>query len=64
MNKGNIVYKTNSTIKSLDAKMSALVGDGDFESAQEIAIQSKELKASLNDPKNYDLESDWLAFNH
>jgi len=54
--------KTNADIKKLDGSMSALVADGNFEEAQVIANKSKDLKAILNDPKHYDLETDWTNF--
>lgn len=54
--------KTNSQIKKLDSQMSSLVADGDFESAQLIAQESKELKLKLNDPSHYNLDEDWASF--
>lgn len=54
--------KTNSQIKKLDSQMSALVSEGNFEEAQEVALTSKELKANLNNHEHYDYDADWLAF--
>ena len=59
----SIWNKTNSSIKKLDSQMSELVSKGEFEKAQEIALESKALKTSLNDPKSYDFDEDWKVFN-
>lgn len=55
--------KTNSDIKKLNNNVSDLMADGDFDKAQEIAINAKELKAKLNDPEFYDYDRDWAKFN-
>ena len=36
---------------------------GDFELAKKLGDEANELKAKLNDPKSYDAEADWKAFN-
>jgi len=55
--------KTNSNIKKLDAQAVNYMTDGDFENAQKIAQESKELKTKLNAPDFYDYERDWAEFN-
>jgi hypothetical protein len=55
--------KTNASIKKLDSQMSELVSNGEFEEAQAIAQESKELKANLNNHEHYDYDADWLAFS-
>ena len=54
--------KTNSNIKKLEAQVSSLVADGNFDEAQVVAKESKDLKANLNSPSHYDYDRDWIAF--
>ena len=54
--------KTNSRIKKLDSQAVELMTSGDFDKAQEIAIQAKELKDSYNTPEFYDYDRDWSEF--
>lgn len=55
--------KTNASIKKLDASMSELVAEGEFEQAQAIAQESKDLKSILNSHDYYDYDEDWANFN-
>jgi len=55
--------KRNARIKKIEAEVSELVMAGDFEQAQECTIELKQAKESLNDPKTYDIVSDWNIFN-
>jgi hypothetical protein len=55
--------KTNSEIKKLDSQAVDAMANGDFESAQEIAKQAKELKDNYNKPEFYDYDRDWAKFN-
>lgn len=55
--------KTNSEIKKLDSQAVDAMSSGDFDSAQEIAKQAKELKDNFNKPEFYDAERDWTNFN-
>jgi hypothetical protein len=59
----SIWNKQNARIKKIEAEVSSLVMAGDFEQAQECTVELKEAKEGLNNPANYDLESDWIAFN-
>lgn len=55
--------KRNSALKKKEAEISELVMAGDFEQAKECSIELQTMKTSLNDPKSYDITSDWEAFN-
>ena len=55
--------KTNSQIKSIDAKASDALTKGDFEEAQAFAKEAKELKDTFNLPAFYDYDRDHAAFN-
>jgi len=55
--------KTNSTIKKLDSQVVEAMSEGDFDKAQEIAKNSKDLKDSYNKPEFYDFDRDWTNFN-
>ena len=56
--------KTNSNIKKLESSVSDLVEAGDFEEAQVIAKEAKELKSVFNTPAFYDADRDWNKFNN
>jgi len=56
--------KTNSEIKKLDSQAVDFMSDGDFDSAQEIAKQAKELKDNFNKPEFYDYDRDWDNFSN
>ena len=55
--------KTNSDIKKLDSSAVDAMSSGDFEKAQEIAKQAKELKDNFNKTEFYDYDRDWAKFN-
>ena len=55
--------KTNSEIKKLDSQAVDAMSNADFDNAQKIAKQSKELKDNFNKPEFYDYERDWAKFN-
>jgi len=55
--------KTNSTIKRLDSEAVDAMSAGDFDKAQKIAQESKELKDAFNAPEFYDYDRDWANFN-
>lgn len=59
----SIWNKRNSAIKKLEAEISELVMAGDFEQARECTTELKQAKATLNDPKTYDIVVDWNVFN-
>lgn len=54
--------KTNSNIKKLDSEAVDAMAEGDFEKAQAIAEESKDLRAKLNLPEYYNFEQDWADF--
>lgn len=54
--------KRNSALKRKEAEISELVMAGDFEQAKECSEELQTMKAELNDPKTYNLESDWINF--
>jgi len=54
--------KINSQIKKLDSQAVDAMANGDFESAQAIAQEAKELKESLNNPETYNYDEDWANF--
>lgn len=54
--------KANSEIKKLDSKAVEAMTKGEFENAQEFALQSKKVKDTFNKPEYYDYEADWKAF--
>ncbi len=54
--------KTNSQIKKLDSQAVDAMASGDFEKAQTIAQEAKELKDTLNAPEAYDYDTDWANF--
>ena len=55
--------KTNSNIKKLDSQAVEAMAEGDFETAQELAKEAKELKDNFNKPEFYDYDRDWAEFN-
>jgi hypothetical protein len=55
--------KTNANIKSLDQKAIEAMTSGEFENAQEYALQSKKLKDTFNKPEFFDYDRDWKVFN-
>ena len=55
--------KTNSNIKKLDSQAVEAMAKGDFETAQELAKEAKELKDNFNKPEFYDYDRDWAEFN-
>lgn len=55
--------KANSDIKKLDSKAVEAMSTGDFESAQEIAKESKALREAFNLPSFYNFDRDWAIFN-
>jgi len=55
--------KTNSNIKKLDSQAVDAMSDGDFENAQRIAKEAKDLKDNFNKPEFYDYDRDWANFN-
>ena len=55
--------KANSEIKKLDSQAVDAMSSGDFDRAQEIAKQAKELKDNFNKPEFYDYDRDWASFN-
>ena len=55
--------KRNSALKKKEAEISELVMAGDFEQAKECSIELQDMKANLNNPATYNLESDWNIFN-
>lgn len=55
--------KTNSDIKKLDSSAVESMGLGDFDKAQKIAKESKELKDNFNKVEFYDYDRDWAKFN-
>ena len=59
----SIWNKRNSAIKRKEAEISELVMAGDFTQAQECTVELKAMKDELNDPKSYNLDSDWAIFD-
>lgn len=55
--------KRNSALKKKEAEISELVMAGDFEQAKECSIELQDMKAQLNDPKTYNIVTDWNVFN-
>lgn len=55
--------KRNSAMKKKEAEISELVMAGDFEQAKECSTELQAMKTNLNDPKTYDMVSDWESFN-
>ena len=55
--------KTNSDIKKLDSQAVDAMSNADFDNAQKIAKQAKELKDNFNKPEFYDYDRDWAKFN-
>ena len=55
--------KTNGKIKDLDKKAIEAMTSGEFENAQEFALESKKLKDTFNKPEFYDYDRDWKVFN-
>ena len=54
--------KTSAYIKKCDAKAVEYMANGDFENAQEEALESRELKEKFNKPEFYDYDRDWEEF--
>lgn len=55
--------KINAQIKKTESSAVGAICKGDFELAKKLSDEANELKAKLNDPKSYDAEADWKAFN-
>lgn len=55
--------KTNAKIKKLDSEAVDAMSDADFDKAQKIAKEAKELKDNFNKPEFYDFDKDWAEFN-
>ena len=55
--------KINAQIKKTESNAVGAICKGDFELAKKLGDEANELKAKLNDPKSYDAEADWKAFN-
>lgn len=61
---GISIWNRNSKkIKDLQAKSSDALDNDNLELAKKASKEAKELKARLNDPKSFDYENDWKAFN-
>ena len=54
--------KTNAQIKKLDSQAVDAMSEGDFDKAQAIAKEAKELKENFNKPEFYDYDRDWTNF--
>jgi len=55
--------KTNAKIKRLDSQAVDAMSEADFDKAQKIAKEAKELKDGFNQPDFYDYDRDWAEFN-
>ena len=55
--------KINAQIKKTESSAVGAVCKGDFELAKKLSDEANALKLALNDPKSYDAEADWKAFN-
>ena len=55
--------KTNAQIKKLESEAVDYMSEGDFDKAQEVANEAKELKDNFNKPEFYDYDRDWAEFN-
>lgn len=55
--------KINAQIKKTESNAVGAVCKGDFELAKKLSDEANALKLTLNDPKSYDAEADWKAFN-
>lgn len=54
--------KMQRDAKSLDQQALDAMADNDFDKAQELALEAKELKHKSNSPASYDLVADWADF--
>ena len=55
--------KRQKTIKQLQAQVTGYIDEDDFEKAKKLSNEVKELKETINDPKTFDYDADWEAFN-
>lgn len=55
--------KINAQIKKTESNAVGAICKGDFELAKQLSDEANALKLTLNDPKSYDAEADWKAFN-
>lgn len=55
--------KINAQIKKTESNAVGAICKGDFELAKKLSDEANALKLALNDPKSYDAEADWKAFN-
>jgi len=59
----SIWNKTNAKIKRLDSQAVDAMSEADFDKAQEIAKEARELKDNFNKPEFFDFDRDWAEFN-
>jgi len=55
--------KTMTKIKKLTNEAVDYTNEGDFDNAQEVANEVKELRDNFNKPEFYDYDRDWAEFN-
>lgn len=55
--------KINAQIKKTESNAVGAICKGDLELAKTLSGEANALKLTLNDPKSYDAEADWKAFN-
>ena len=54
--------KANKEAKDLDAEVTKLVADGDFDAAQKAAKKAQKLRDTMNKPEFFDYDKDWAEF--